>query len=293
MSELHVACAADEAYAPHLATMLHSALHSGGRASLHVHLLRGPELSRRSTRRIAGMVKRAGAALSTHRIHPRQVEGLPTLDFISSATWFRLFLTELLPGVERVLYLDSDLVVVSSLDPLLEFDLADHYLAAVTNVFEPYYAHRPADLGLSGPEAYFNAGVLLLNLELMRADGIGPALREYAFAHREELLWSDQDALNVVLGSRRLPLHPRWNCMNSVIDFAWSADVFGAQAVEEARTAPAIRHFEGPSVNKPWHPKCERKFRSLYFEHRAGTPWSRLDGPPSRRPRLLTGRLRP
>ena len=76
---------------------------------------------------------------------------------------------------------------------------------------------------------------------------------DYARRNADRLEWRDQDTLNVVLGHRRLALHPRWNAMNAVLNFPQSADVFGAEAVEEARRNPAIRHFEGPAQNKPWH----------------------------------------
>jgi hypothetical protein len=65
--------------------------------------------------------------------------------------------------------------------------------------------------------------------------------------------------------------------MNSVVLFPWAAEVFGADAVAEARENPAIRHFEGPSVNKPWHVLCDRSMRDLYLEHRRGTPWPKVE----------------
>ena len=111
----------------------------------------------------------------------------------------------------------------------------------------------PGGAGLSGPEEYFNAGVLLLNLDKMRRDGSTDRLLHYARANAGRLVWRDQDALNVVIGANHVRLHPRWNCMNSVIEFPQSIDVFGAVAVAEARGHPAIRHFEGPSLHKPWH----------------------------------------
>jgi lipopolysaccharide biosynthesis glycosyltransferase len=90
-----------------------------------------------------------------------------------------------------------------------------------------------------------------------------------------------------VLGGRRLPLHPRWNVMNSVLLFAAAGDVFGPEAVAQARESAAIRHFEGPDTNKPWHHLCESELRELYLEHRRGTPWPR-----TRRPRFSIRRKR-
>jgi lipopolysaccharide biosynthesis glycosyltransferase len=188
--------------------------------------------------------------------------------------WYRILLPELLHDVERLLYLDVDTIAVDTIEPLWATDMSDCYVGAVTNVLERHEMGRPEQLGLR-PTQYFNSGVLLMNLELMRRDGCAQALREYALAHRDQLKWPDQDALNVVLGERRVALHPRWNLMNSIRLFDWSKELLGATAVAESRARPAIVHFEGPSVNKPWHLLCDHPLRGVYFEHRRETPWPR------------------
>ena len=272
---IHVACAAEGAYVPHSAAMLHSVLVAPGEEPVTIHYLHGPGLPGAVARALAGMVEREGGAIVFHRIGPQELEGLPGDHRYTPAMWYRLFLPERLPAVDRVLYLDADTLVADSLADLWATDMDGHWVAAVTNVFEPWAAHRPAELGLRGPEAYFNSGVLLLDLAALRRDGRGEALRAFARERGAELLWPDQDALNVVLGERRLPLHPRWNCMNALAVFPWSRDVFGAQAVEEALRRPGIRHFEGPGENKPWHLLSTAPDRERYFAHRRATPWPR------------------
>src|SRR5437879_3158835 len=86
-------------------------------------------------------------------------------DLATPSHWYRIFLPELLPELDRVLYLDADVIVVDSLIPLWNVDLSEDYLAAVTNVFQAAHVHRPVELGLAGPRAYFNSGVMVLNLE--------------------------------------------------------------------------------------------------------------------------------
>jgi lipopolysaccharide biosynthesis glycosyltransferase len=272
---LHIACAADAGYAPHSAAMLHSVMAHRGTSEVRIHYLHGPRFPDRSAQLIREMVERGGAAISFWEIADERIAGLPEMEFVTSPMWYRIFLPELLPDVGRVLYLDIDTIALDSLEPLWETDLAASYIAAVTNVFYMRsHAQRALDLGIE-PADYFNSGVVLMNLELMRRDDSSSALFEYARAHAAELAWPDQDALNVVLGKRRFALHPRWNCMNSILLFPWAARVLGAKAVEEARARPAIRHFEGPTINKPWHYGSESPMRDVYFEHRRRTPWPR------------------
>jgi lipopolysaccharide biosynthesis glycosyltransferase len=276
VSALHVSCAAEAAYVPHSAAMLHSVLANARGHEVHVHYLHGPGLARDARAKLARMVEGNGGAIAFLEISGERLAGLPVVEMFTGAMWYRTFLPELLPDVERVLYLDVDTIAVDELGPLWETDLTGSYLAAVTNVFQHDHVHRPASLGLAGTHVYFNSGVLLMNLDAMRRDGSSEAIRQCARERGEELGWPDQDALNLVLGERRVPLHPRWNLMNSMLLFAAGREVFGDGTLEEARRNPGIRHFEGPGDNKPWHYLCERELRELYAEHRSHTPWPRL-----------------
>jgi lipopolysaccharide biosynthesis glycosyltransferase len=273
---LHLSCAADRGYVRHTAAMLHSVLTAHRGLDVSVHFLHGPALPRRMRRQLEEMVLRLGGTIQFLELADERVEGLGTFEEITSTMWYRIYLPELLPDVERVLYLDGDTLAVQPLEPLWATDLGDHLVGAVTNVFtlDPAARARPEALGLPGPEAYFNSGVLLINLEEMRRDGTTAKLRDFALSN--ELMYPDQDALNAVMGARRLALHPRWNCMNSIMRYPWAEEVLGAQAVAEARGGPGIRHFEGPSTNKPWHRDCDFELRELYFEHRQKTPWPRV-----------------
>jgi len=277
MTTIEVACAADERYAPHSAAMLHSVMTVRGESELRIRYLHGPAFPDRVKELLRGMVEDGGAAISFLEIGDDRVAGLPEMDFVTRAMWYRIFLPELLPEADRVLYLDVDTIAIDSLEPLWDVDLEGSLVAAVTNVFYMRsHAQRAAQLGIE-PADYFNSGVVLLNLDLMRREDSTRALFDYATGHASELAWPDQDALNVVLGPRRMSLHPRWNCMNSVLQFPWAGDVLGADAVEEARERPGIRHFEGPTVNKPWHEGCETPMREVYFEHRRQTPWPEVE----------------
>ena len=64
--------------------------------------------------------------------------------------------------------------------------------------------------------------------------------------------------------------------MNAVMHFPWATAYFDAETLAEARREPAVRHFEGPSYNKPWHLLCDPISRSQYAEHRRHTPWPRV-----------------
>lgn len=270
---LEVACAVEGEYAFHSAAMLRSVLENRGDSPVRIHYLHGDDLPPDFARPLAEMVgAETGCSISFVEVEDERCRGLPIEGFTGKATWYRIFLPELLPDVDRILSLDVDLIALDPLSPLWATDLEGAYLGAVTNVLAPKYMNRPADLGLN-PRSYFNAGVMLMDLHLMRTDGCTERIRRYAVDHAPELALRDQDALNFVLAENRLPLHPRWNAMNALFRFPWSAYVFSPGEIEEAQLGPAIRHFEGPGPNKPWHYLCDRKARAQYATNRLQTPW--------------------
>jgi lipopolysaccharide biosynthesis glycosyltransferase len=287
---LELACAARRDYVPHCAAMIDSVLERAG-GPVRVHFLHGPDLRSSQGRKLAEMVRAAGSEISLIEVLPERVRGLRTIDWLPGSHWYRIFLPELLPGAERVLYLDADTIVVDSLGPLWETDLAGNLVGAVTNVWQHDHLDHPARLELADPGAYFNTGVLLIDLDAFRREGVTEELVAAAREHHEKIGFPEQDAMNIVVGGRRLGLHPRWNLMNSILRFESAVGVFGEQAVREARERPAIRHFEGPGDNKPWHLLCEREGRELYREHRRRTPWPRVR-PEGLTPRNLARRAR-
>ena len=252
--------------------MLHSLLEQEDRGTVRIDYLHDGGTPDSGRRRLARMVSRMGGEIEFHLVPDRWVEGLPIADFTRKATWYRIALDELLPDADRVLWLDVDLLVMDSLQSLWEVPFDGNLIGAVTNVPpgpDREYTERPE----LGGDRYFNAGVLLFDLAAMRRESVGPELREYAVRHADRLKWRDQDALNEVLHARRLPLHPRWNCMNSVMLFSYAEDYFSPGQVEEARRNPAIRHFEGPLFNKPWHLLADATNRRQYVRQRRRTPW--------------------
>lgn len=268
---LDVACAVQGAYVPHSAALLHSVLRPGVRA----HYLHDPGLRAASRRRLERVAARRGGDIRFWEITEESVGDLPVHGYFTSAMWYRILLPELLGDVDRVLYLDVDTLALDDVAPLWEVDLDGMLVGAVTNVFETWRGREHTDrLGLD-QAGYFNSGVLLLNLAEMRRSGTTAELRRVASEREEDLLWPDQDTLNLVLGPRRVALHPRWNVMNSVLLFDHAADVLGERETREARSAPAIRHFEGPGVNKPWARGSTVPHREDYRTHRRATPWRR------------------
>lgn len=272
---IHVALATDRAYVPYCGVATLSLAEARLEAPLTIHILHGEDVGRDDVDALTSVASRSGVDVVAHGIDSAAVADLPSVDRFGPVIWFRLLLPELLADCDRVVYLDADTFAVAPLDDLWRVDLGDAAVAAVRNVVHPEHRHRDPGLGLPTMSAYFNSGVLLFDLERVRSDGLMARARDVACDQRDRLLWPDQDALNVAFARRWLAVHPRWNCMNSLrVWRPWAEEALGAVAVADALADPAVVHFEGPALSKPWHYLSDHPLRARYRSALARTPWA-------------------
>lgn len=267
-----VALAADEAYVPHAATVLRSMVLLHDARTVRAHFLHPVGLPEARKAPLRDMLSEAGAQIVFHPVSDESVKTLPAMGRITQVMWYRMLLPELLPDVQRILYLDCDTLVVDDLRPLWDLDMGEAWIGAVGNVFPPDLRNRPEKLGLA-EDRYFNSGVLLIDLDRWRSHDVAQHVMSEVFKRPELIQFPDQDALNLVLADHRCSLHPRWNCQNSMFAYPWAEDIFGAGPLEEARSDPAIVHFEGPLQVKPWYSRTGHPYQRAYIDLRAQTPW--------------------
>ena len=206
-------------------------------------------------------------------------DGCPDPGQYSKACYLRLLTPDLLPKVDKVLYLDCDLVVNGDIEELYNTDMEGYAVAGVSdctlsfNIIEPYIGYDFMEYG------YINSGVLLLNLKYWREHHSKEALFEYLHTHKVCL--PDQDAINYVFHKQVLKLHPKWNC--HVGFFAFPPLVIPEQKrfVKELWTGAKIIHFTGPA--KPWTKECVNPYKKVFLKYKLMTPWK--DFPP---PHLLS-----
>lgn len=269
----HLACASDDKYAVYCAAMLHSALKACAPLRLEVHFLHPETLSDQTLQRLNDLVTGFGSKFNPTAIDARAVQELPSTGNFPKIIWYRSLLPRLRPTLDRILYLDCDILVVDTLLPLWETDLEHFHVAAVQNLIESRFSTRHHALGIPPGQIYFNSGVLLMNLKLMRHDHCVERLFQHARQYGSRSIWPDQDSLNYVLGPKCFFLHPRWNCQNSFFYWPQAREVFGEATLAEATRSPAVVHFEGPGDNKPWHYLNTHPFRERYWQHLRSTPF--------------------
>lgn len=194
----------------------------------------------------------------------------------------RLYLAELLPGIDKIIYIDVDTCVLTDISKLFDLNIENYYAGVVydyimsafvnkrvraprkfRSVSSGAYILRYLNLPIN-PTKYFQAGVLLLNLNKIKSDN--------AFEQAKSLLskrhywFLEQDTLNIVFRDNILFLDPRWNVVNvenDIIDALYEPQK--SQFVF-SQSDPYIVHFAGDKT-KPWS-NTNAKYSEYYFKYR-------------------------
>lgn len=188
------------------------------------------------------------------------------------AIYYRLLAFHYLPeSMEKILYLDADILCINDLTPLYELALADYLYAAashskLTNVTDVINKVR---LKTYESEGYFNSGVLLMNLQQIRAVVRAEAIYQFIEDNKLNLLLPDQDILNGLYGERIMAVPDqiynydvRKNATYELISKGeWDLDWIIQNAV--------FLHFCGK--DKPWEANYRERYSSIYkhYEHKA------------------------
>ncbi|MCH2178176.1 MAG: glycosyltransferase family 8 protein [Mariniblastus sp.] len=294
LSEPVVLCAADDHYARSLTVTLQSAAeHLRPGNSLQAIVLDGG-IQANSWQMIKESLAHYPIQLSVLRPDPAVVDGLMTSHHITRTAYFRLLAGKLLPAsIDRVIYLDSDLLIQDDLSKLWEMEIGDHYCLAVPDIACPHIDVRQAEcnfrrsspymaalapignwreLNLNGADPYFNSGVMVLNIERWRRESIEEKLLQCLKDNRKHIWCWDQYALNVVFAGQWQPIPARWNQGAHFFEFPNEThSPIDYQEFIEARDNPAIIHYT--TEWKPWHYHNRHPRRELFFAQLDKTAW--------------------
>lgn len=138
---------------------------------------------------------------------------LPLISNLSSIVYLRLQIPTLLQNLDKVLFLDCDLIVNSSLKSLYDTDLSDSLVGAIEDYGIPKFA--PKHIEKLKLQTYFNAGVLLMNLRKFREELTEEKCYEVLKNRKQEILFQDQDILNIVCQEKTLFLDKQYNYQSS------------------------------------------------------------------------------
>lgn len=254
----------DRNYLPPLTVMLTSMLLSNPDERFDVYLASG-DIAQEDLSGVNRLCARFGSALHHIPVSSDSFDGAPTLRYYSKAMYYRLLAAELLPeSLDRILYLDPDILVIGPLSPLYNIELDDHLYAACIHHGLVDLAAPVNKLRLSAYETdgYFNSGVLLMNLPRIRETVSPQEIFSYVEKNRQLLVLPDQDVLNGLYGELILPVSEHiWNYdARRYNEYKLASQ--GDMDMDWVMQKTAILHFCGK--RKPWNKAYFGRFSALY-----------------------------
>jgi lipopolysaccharide biosynthesis glycosyltransferase len=202
-------------------------------------------------------------------------------------SYSRLLLDTLLPNHEKVLYLDSDMIVEECISSLYDINVDSVSIAAVFDYIMHYFCRikTRSTKETGGIEArdylmncldmgdawkyYFQSGTLLFNLKKIREKKLFPQMIEKSKIY--PYWYIDQDLLNQYLYDDVLLLDARWNVVNMPQKVIDGLSFKMQNEIQQAMHQPSIIHFAG-WTGKPWN-NPEARFSDRYWEYLQKTPW--------------------
>lgn len=279
-SNVPVVFAANDSYAPYLAVALKSLIENTSRERNYDLIVLHTDITRENQARLTReLVHTENVSLRFKNVAP-VFEEYVKLDLrvyaqISKETYFRFLIQDIMPDYDKVIYLDSDLILLADIAELYDTPMGGKLLAAVrdadsageVNELDPdYRQYQLEKMKLEKPFDYFNAGVLVINLAEMRKSFTVHEILKLAASEKWHFL--DQDVLNMLCAGRVTFLDMTWNVMmdwkigsSSRINIIKHAPYQIYLGYMESRKAPKLVHYAG--IQKPW--KCADCDFAEYF----------------------------
>lgn len=239
---LDIAFSVNNRYAQYLGATILSILAHHPKEEVRVHILY-KEIAQSILQDLDNLAQQTpNLELHFHLLEDQQFSAIPIrTEQFPIESFSRFLLPELLADLDRILYLDVDILVHGNLMELFQTDLEGYALGAIVeaDIFK-YYQWYLDSLGFAATDAYFSSGVLLMDLNKMRQDGATNQLVTMAIDKARDYKFPDQDILNLYYKGNFKQLSPAYNY----------TDV-RKQNKELTTDEIVIEHFNGDI--KAWH----------------------------------------
>lgn len=210
---VHVVFGIDKNYARPMGVLMTSILECTDRVAFHIF---ADEIDPADIERIRRTATRYGAMCHWYEVDAAAFASFPTTRTWTMAMYFRFIAAEYLARMlDRVIYLDADMICMGSLRPLYEMDMIKKGVGAATDPGLP--AGRLERIGHTG-DGYFNSGVMLIDLSHWRETRIFEKAVSLLGCDHSRFEAYDQDVLNLIYSDDVLWLEKKYNQENNVAD---------------------------------------------------------------------------
>lgn len=198
-------------------------------------------------------------------INPQVLSYFPlNREYISINTYYRLLIHQFIHE-DKVIYMDSDVIVCDDILKLWNFDLGDNLVGGALDEGGVVQCRR---LGLPPKSNYFNAGITVFNLKEIRAR-IADPMKLYLdtfYKYRECITLQDQDILNLAFDGHICTLPLKWNVNGRIFEPNELDHKYSQQDIDEALGDLGIIHYT--DRKKPWKVQATHPLTNLYWFYR-------------------------
>ena len=267
---INVVFATDNNYAQHTAVAMASVLWNTKHPEKVRFFVIDDEIKEESKEKISTTVEKLKGNVEFLKIKNSSLEQCFVSGGISRTAYFRIDIANILDkSIEKVIYLDCDLLVYDDIVELWSFDMHGKPIAAVCDfgiMASGRIRKQKHDcIGLRFDEPYFNSGVLLMDLKQWRKNAYAKDIID--IVTHNQLPNHDQDALNKYFSNNWQALPLRWNVIPPVFNMFLKIVVKPElrKLAIEAKRNPAIFHYAGGY--KPWEYEIYEGFNEKYYEY--------------------------
>jgi len=208
-------------------------------------------------------IKNHGSQLKTIYIDDNYFKDAPVLLYYSKEMYYRLLAFKFLPQeIDRILYLDPDILVINPVRELYDMDIRHYlYAAAYHDIISIKKINKIRFISYD-IDAYYNSGVLLMNLELQRKCIDEQSIYQFVEKNRSKLILPDQDILNVLYSKKIKSLDEKLYNYDARLYRYYKIKTNGTCDMDYIIRNTVFIHFCGKK--KPWKKNYSGRFHILY-----------------------------
>ena len=276
---MHILLSTDSNYIMPSAVMITSVSINDAYSDVTFHILIDGSVEENQKEQLKNSINNNKHHIVFHNIDRKLFERFPMVSgvkhYITLATYYRLLIPSLLPEeIHKVIYLDGDMIVRRPLDKLWNTDIEKYAVGVVTDMEEDKHDYKR--LGYDKSFGYFNAGMLLINLDYWREHKLEDVFFKLIAEEPERIILHDQDVLNITLHGQKLNLTKRFNVQSGFLrkpEYSGLGNRYEEYKndIIEAIKEPVIVHYTDKF--KPWHIEDSNPYGYEFMKYYKQTEW--------------------
>jgi lipopolysaccharide biosynthesis glycosyltransferase len=181
-------------------------------------------------------------------------------------------------NIDKIIYLDSDIIINNSLQEMWEINLGDNYYGLVKTVTKDY----SEKLGLTTSDIFFNDGVAIVNTRKLREGNMQQKFLAFIDQYHGNPPVLSEGTINVVCKDKIQAIHPKFNFGSSFLMYdnksmrimANEVEYYSDKMLNDARKSPVVIHYLTGWFKRPWEIGCTHPLKAKYLEYKKQTIWA-------------------